>query len=121
MGLMRKLMCDHAWFNLVPDLRRQIVLTGCGEGGTHTPAAISRDREVALVYVPEGKDIVVNTAAFAGTTTELTWFDPRTGRATPVGVYPAGELISLKVPRSDGDPDFVLVMKRGRQSRDNPS
>ena len=62
---------------------------------------------MALVYLPEGGSVGIDTSRPAGTPLEVTWFDPRTGESQP-GDNPDG--VTFTAP---DDRDWVLVVDAG--------
>jgi len=112
MGCLRKLFTDYPWYKLVPDQEKKIVKHGCGTNATYTPAAISIDQDFALVYVPENQPIYVDGSALSEDWVSAAWFNPRSGAYGEFHRYPVSELIELRPPEDDKDPDYVLLLCR---------
>jgi hypothetical protein len=110
-GLSRMLFEKYPWYRLVPDQERTIVVHGCGEGRTYTPAARAEDGSFALVYVPEAMPVWIDLGVLAGERIKAQWFDPRTGRFSWAGVFDANERQHFEHEHTCGDPDWVLVLE----------
>ncbi len=72
----------------------------------------TRDSEgrYAMVYAPVGRPFTVRMAAIRGPRVKAWWFDPREGKATPIGAF-ASEGEREFTPPAPGEPlDWVLVL-----------
>ncbi len=65
-----------------PDLDRTLIVAGRGEGQEQAVAALTKDRSLALVYLPGSREITVDLGRFAGKTVAASWVDPSSGAAT---------------------------------------
>lgn len=107
---MRSLFTKYPFYKLVPDFEGNVVTYGNGVDGTYIAAAVSEDRDFALVYVPEAMPFKVNLDIVAGPV-KVSWFDVRTGAYLTVmegGL--SGEKYIL--PLENGEPDYVLVIEK---------
>ena len=112
MGNMKKLFLDYPWFKLNPVQDKKLVVYGCEDGAIYTPAAISADKDFALVYIPEKQQIYVDMNMMAGTSVSTLWFNPRNGTyssAESFGHYDS--FTGFIPPEEDTDSDYVLVLK----------
>jgi hypothetical protein len=115
MGHLRKLLLDYPWYKLVPDQERRVVVHGCGERATYTPAARSVDGDFFLVYVPERMPVWVDLGLVSGSRVTASWFNPRTGAYTWIGDYVERRIQRFDPLADDADPDYVLVVSGKRR------
>ena len=114
----RRLLEDHAWTDLVPDDRHEVLTGGLGERGTNDWAVLARARDasLALAYVPSPRPVTIDLARLTPGV-EPRWYDPTSGvYAPPAGapIVPARGPITLTPPGKNaaGDGDWVLVLER---------
>lgn len=76
----------------------------------HVQASRDADGSYAMVYVPSARQaVVVNTERLSGKRLKAWWYDPRTGKATPLkGDFPVGGRLRFRAP--DPGSDWVLVL-----------
>jgi len=120
LGRLHALVAALDWWRLVPDdglltegAGAQIT-TGTQNGGfadvlesDHATAAISGDGDLALVYVPTARTIVLDTARFAPGA-RVRWVDPASGESTEVRLTPR---LTTPGPNAEGDEDWLLVVE----------
>jgi hypothetical protein len=72
----------------------------------------TRDQQgtYAMVYAPIGRTFRVRLDAIKGKTVKAWWFDPRTGKATAAGQFPAQGERAFLPPTPGEDRDWVLVL-----------
>ncbi len=92
---LKSLMLSRSYFDRVPD--QSLITSGTGR------ATRSESGSWAMIYLPEGGTVGVDTSQLAGTTFEVTWFNPRTGESEPGD----GTGDSFTAP---DDEDWVLVL-----------
>ena len=92
---LKSLMLSRSYFDRVPD--QSLITSGTGR------ATRSESGSWAMIYLPEGGTVGVDTSQLAGTTFEVTWFNPRTGESAPGD----GTGDSFTAP---DDEDWVLVL-----------
>lgn len=122
MGYVVKLFTHTRWFALVPDVRHRVVTAGYGTFSTdgnvgssdYVTTASTRDRTLAISYIPGGKTrtVTVNTLRIKGKVTAR-WFDPTSGRYSSAGSpIRRSRDVHFTTPRknSAGDRDWVLVL-----------
>ena len=61
-----------------------------GSGGGHQLAAYGRGRSRLFAYSPLGEPIAVRLGALRAKRVRASWFDPRTGKSTPIARYASG-------------------------------
>jgi hypothetical protein len=109
MGFLRKVMEENRWAELVPDRENKLVVSGCGKGGTYTPAAYSKETGTAMVYIPEIMALKIDTTVL-GSKAQAQWFDPQTGAYRDAGQVTGNSTI-LEAPKGEDGPDRVLILK----------
>jgi hypothetical protein len=83
------LMTSHPWWMGIPD--QNIITTPIGTASSRPQAIRATDRSYVMVYSPDGGAFDADlSSVFAGATANLSWFDPQTGKATDLGIAPAG-------------------------------
>jgi hypothetical protein len=116
------LFSHRLWFDLVPDSRHTLVVSGYG---TYSPdadlnendyvtAARTADGRLAMAYLPTGHPIVVNMMRMAGPRVRAQWYDPTTGKYATIPGSPFARTgrRTFTVPgrNHEGDEDWVLVL-----------
>lgn len=91
----------------VPDPR---LVPEPGKGADHVRA--TRGKGYAYVYIPTGKPTTVALEALESPELKASWFDPRTGASTDIGVVPAAGSREFTPPTSGRGHDWVLVLLR---------
>jgi hypothetical protein len=104
-----KLFRSRPWFDLVPDQKHQVVTAGLGEfnGLDYLAVARTSDGSTVIAYMPTSRTISVDMSKVSGSQVQAWWFDPRNGKATAAGVFPASGGQKL-TPPTEGD--WVLVL-----------
>ncbi|MBN1676552.1 MAG: DUF4038 domain-containing protein [Kiritimatiellae bacterium] len=84
----------------------------------HVQACRAADGGWALVYIANGKRVVLDCTCLAGRAGMAQWFDPRTGTRLDAGSFPTGRAVAFKPP---GEPavgnDWVLLLASARQPK----
>ena len=93
---LKNLMLSRSYFDRVPD--QDLITSGTGR------ATRSESGSWAMVYLPEGGRVGIDTSRLASPTPEATWFDPRTGETRP-GAAGTGETFT-----APDEEDWVLVL-----------
>ncbi|MGQ7946243.1 glycoside hydrolase family 140 protein [Flavobacterium sp. WC2509] len=107
MGYIKKLMLGFPYLERVPD---QSLVANQGEKYDYLVA--TRGKNYALIYTYNGRKLSVNMGKIAGKKVEASWYNPRNGDITKIGVFankgtqefqPSGN-------KEDGN-DWVLILK----------
>jgi hypothetical protein len=106
-----QLMRSREHWLMVPDLNNTVLTEGFGSGATISVAARSSDGHTIIAYVPNGNATAI-TVDLAKITSKkhqakCWWFNPRSGAATLIGIFP--NVGSRKFTPPDSD-DWVLVV-----------
>ncbi len=101
-----KLMRSRPILNRVPD--QSLIQSG--------DAIATRGVGYAFIYLPKGGSITVNLGNISGENIKAWWYNPRTGDATEIAIYPnSGTKIF-----STGNEDMVLVLDDVAKGYDTP-
>ncbi len=103
----KKLILEFPYFERIPD---QSLIANQGEKYDYLVA--TRGKNYALIYTYNGKKIAVNMGKIAGDKVSATWFNPRNGQKTKIGII-ANKGIQEFQPsgiKEDGN-DWVLILK----------
>jgi hypothetical protein len=105
----KDLMLSRPYFTRIPD--QTIIVGDTGEGSSHISGTRDRSGSYMMAYLPEGQDVTINMAKLAATSANAWWFNPRTGRSTPIARHFATNQSSRFTPPSRGrGNDWVLVL-----------
>jgi hypothetical protein len=104
-----RLFRSRPWYDLVPDLKHQVVTGGLGEffGLDYLTAATTPDGRTVIAYMPTARTVSVDLSKLAKGRVNAWWFDPRTGKANTAGTLAAEGSRPFTPP---GDGDWVLVL-----------
>jgi hypothetical protein len=106
MGHARALLLSRPFLERVPD--QSLLLSEAGAGVHHVRATRDEQGRYAMVYIPTGRPVELDLAKLSGERLRASWFDPRTGMARVIGVFPKAERRAWTPPF--GGPDWVLVL-----------
>jgi hypothetical protein len=108
MQYLKDLMLSHPYFDRVPD---QTLVAG-KNGEKYERVIATRGEEFALLYTYTGLNFSVQLGKIDGDEVKASWFDPRTGKITPIGEF---ENKGIKEFNPPGEPangnDWVLVLE----------
>lgn len=102
----RALLESRPYLTRVPD--QSLVVSEVGEGTHHVQATRDSDGSYALIYLPSCRAVTVDLNKLSGETLNVTWYDPRTGRARPGGQVTRQGQQAFTPP--EVWPDWVLVL-----------
>jgi hypothetical protein len=107
-GYLRDLVLSRPSLGRVPD--DSIIAAGQGEKGAHMTAFHGADGSYAMVYLPMGTEITVNTSHVTGKNIHAWWFNPRSKASISPGYYPKAPSLRFTPPQTGGENDWVLVL-----------
>jgi hypothetical protein len=88
----RRLLESRPFLTRIPDdsvlVADRVATAVPGAGRARFVATRDASGSYAMVYVPVGRRFKVRMDKLTGTTVKAWWFDPRTGSATAIGVFP---------------------------------
>lgn len=114
-----KLFRSRRWFDLVPDQEHKVVTDGLGEfwGLDYLTAARTSDGGTVIAYMPTTRTITVDMTKLSASKVNAWWFDPRTGKSTSAGSFPASGSRQF-TPLAQGD--WVIVLDDASQKLGPP-
>lgn len=114
-----KLFRSRKWYDLVPDQKHEVVTSGLGEfqGLDYLAAARTSDGSTVIAYLPSYRTIGVDMSKIQAREIKAWWFDPRNGKATAAGTFPAAGTHEFTPP---GEGDWVLVLDNASRSLPPP-
>ena len=100
---------SRKWYELVPDMKHEVVTKGLGEflGLDYLATARTADGSTAIAYMPTRRSITVDLSRISGSQAQAWWFDPRSGAANTAGTLATRGLREFSPP---GEGDWVLVL-----------
>lgn len=87
-----------------------LIASDPGVGGAHLEATRDVDGTYALIYLPETASVTIELERLTGSALTASWFDPRTGEATPPERIARVGRLTFTPPGAG--PDWVLVLAR---------
>jgi hypothetical protein len=112
MKYVRDLFKSRPFLTQVPDL--SLLVSDAGSGNERLGAL--RGDGYAMVYTPNGRSFGVHLDRLGGKQVRASWYDPRTGKSSPAGTYPASGERTFDPPGEPGlGHDWVLVLQSSRR------
>lgn len=114
--IFRDLFTSLAWYRLVPDQRNELIVRGRGYWGDvdYVTGAVTDDRKSAVIYLPQGRTIVLDLGRFSRSVT-AEWFDPTDRSRKPATNQAAlnrgSHSFTPPAHNARGDTDFVLLIQ----------
>jgi hypothetical protein len=102
---LRRLIESRPMFDRIPD---QSLVTDALNANDRIQA--TRGVDYIFVYSAQGKKITVNTGKIAGKEIVAHWYNPRNGKATPIGKYPKKAQQEFSPPTTGYGQDWVLIV-----------
>jgi hypothetical protein len=103
-----KTLMEGRAFDRVPD--QTMIVSDAGTGRDHVCASRDANGRDAVVYVPTGNHVTVDMTSLAGLV-RASWFDPRDGTSTPIGMFSSRDTRSFDPPGAPGvGNDWILVL-----------
>jgi hypothetical protein len=121
MTFVTDLFSHRRWFDLVPDTKHRLVISGYGtfsdsgdvNANDYAAAARTPDGKLAVAYLPTGHPIVIDLRSLAGPV-RAQWYDPTDGRYSTIAGSPLARSGSHRFTppgkNGGGDDDWVLVL-----------
>jgi hypothetical protein len=107
-GYLRRLMESRPMLQRVPD--QSLVVSGQGEKGYYITAFRDSANSYAMIYIPVGLNIAVNTSFIKNKQVNVWWFNPRTGDVKKIGAKDRVQVMSFTPPELGIGKDWVLVL-----------
>lgn len=109
-GFLKKLIESRSPLNRIPD--QSIIAEGQGEKGGYITAFRDNDNKYAMIYLPVGKKIAVNTSFIDGDKIKTSWFNPRTGKTERASLLKKGTIMNFVPPTTGLENDWVLILEK---------
>ncbi len=106
-GHLRKLIESRPMLQRVPD--NSIIIKGQGEKGEHMEAFRAEDNSYAMIYLPVGKTITINTANMPKQIVAW-WFNPKDASTQQAATLDKKEKMEFTSPTKGIGNDWVLVI-----------
>jgi hypothetical protein len=107
-GYLKKLVESRPQLNRIPD--SSIIINAQGVKAEHIEAFRSGDNSYAMIYLPIGKTITVNTSSITGNEINAWWFNPKNATCQFIGKLPKKEKMDFTSPTIGKENDWVLVL-----------
>ncbi len=108
-GLLRLLMQSRPMLRRIPD--QSLILKGQGEKGEYMTALRASDGSYAMIYMPVGKSITVNTRNVKGQKLVAWWWNPKNGAAKKIGTFKKDLEFTFEAPALGIGNDWVLIIE----------
>jgi len=115
----RRLLESRPFLTRVPDdtvvVTDRVPTSVPGAGRYRYVATRDAEGRYAMVYAPIGRPFTVRVSAIAGARVRAWWFNPRDGKATPIGEFASQGERSFTPPDLGEPLDWVLVLDDAAQ------
>jgi len=107
MQYLKKLMESRPYFERVPD--QSMIADGQGEKYNYLLA--TRGKDYAFIYTFTGRQMDINTEKIGGAKIKASWYNPRDGQITVIGIFAKSKMQKFDPPgeKKDGN-DWVLIL-----------
>jgi hypothetical protein len=97
------------WWQLVPDIRHQVLLHGYGDytKTNYVTAALTADKGLFVAYLPQPGPLTIDLSGLKGSQVNARWYNPRDGSYTSAGSFPPQGVKKLYSPLQE---DWVLIL-----------
>ena len=109
-GYLKRLIESHSTLDRIPD--QSIITGGQGEKGEYISAFRDKNNKYALIYLPVGKKIAVNTSFVEGDSIRISWFDPRIGKVGNASHVKKETTMDFVSPTTGLENDWVLIIEK---------
>lgn len=118
-GYLKKLILSRPPLNRVPD--QSLILSGQGKGNAgHITAFRSADSNYAMIYLPMGKKVEINTSLIKGKRIKAWWFNPKTDKVEKSFSFKAKKVHWFTPPTLGKGNDWALVLDNMDQGYKTP-
>ena len=107
-GYLRWLMESRPFIQAIP---AQELIEANGTKGEHIRALKATDGSFAMIYLPVGQTIQVNTSLLKGEKLKYSWFNPRDGKCRLGGIVSPVSSATFTSPTAGFEEDWVLVIE----------
>jgi hypothetical protein len=108
-GYLKRLILSRPSLNRIPD--QSMIMSGQGNENAHYITAFhDTDSTYAMIYLPAGDKIEINTACIKAKTIKASWFDPKTGKIARSFSLNPGNTHWFIPPTTGMKNDWVLIL-----------
>ena len=107
-GYLKKLIESRPYINRIAD--STLVVEPKGIKGAHIEAFKGADNSYAMIYLPIGRSITLNTHFLQHGEMTIWWFNPRDQKVINVGILPKKSTVVFTSPTLGIENDWVLVV-----------
>lgn len=107
-GYLKKLILSRPSLSRVPD--STLIAAGQGRGGDHIEAFRDSANTYAMIYLPRGRNIMVNMGFLKSPQVQVWWFNPRTAEVKKLSLKDRTPMMSFTPPTLGTENDWVLVL-----------
>jgi hypothetical protein len=107
-GYLRWLIESRSVVGRVPD--QSIIVSGQGEKSEYITAFRDAAGRFGMIYLPVGKEVVVDAGFIKGNKVNAWWFDPRNNKAILIGNMKKSDALKFTPPALGIEKDWVLVI-----------
>ena len=107
-GYLKKLIESRPYINRIPD--STLIIESAGIKGNHIEAFRAGDNSYAMIYLPVGRMITLNTDFLKHMEIMIWWFNPKDHTVVKGGVIQKKPTLSLTAPSTGFDNDWILVV-----------
>ena len=118
-GFLKTLMLSRPSLNRIPD--QSMIVSGQGNlNGEHITAFRDADGSYAMVYLPVGKKVEINTAWTKAKKIKAWWYNPRDNKAQLIGDFVKQKVLAVAAPEAGPGHDWILVLDDAQRKYDAP-
>jgi hypothetical protein len=117
-GYLRWLIESRSVTGRVPD--QSIIVSGQGEKGEYMTAFKDAEGRYGMIYLPVGKDVVIDAGFIKGDGVKAWWFDPRNNKATLIGNIKRSKSLKFTPPALGVEKDWVLIIDDSTEKFNEP-
>lgn len=118
-GYLKKLMMSRPLLNRIPD--QSLIIGGQGDNNSEYIAAFrDADGRYAMIYLPVGKEVKINTSWTKAQKIKAWWYNPRDSKSQLIGNFSAKKILTVSAPETGPGHDWVLVLDDAGQKYDAP-
>ena len=106
---LKNLMLSRPYLTRVPD--QLMVVDTQVDDESYVIATRDQEGSYAMIYIPTGKEVTLNTSILKSKTLKCSWYDPRTGAWFDAGIVSSSPSFTYTAPSTGGKGhDWVMVL-----------
>ena len=117
-GYLKKLIESRQVLNRIPD--SSIIFSGQGSKGEHIEAFRAADNSYAMIYLPVGKSITLNTNHMTCKEVAAWWYNPKDAAVQKIGKLERKDQMDFTSPTLGIENDWVLVIDDATKNYKEP-